>query len=289
MGRFVLAATLGAVFVLGILTSLHAGGSSGGIVVDTAFRAGILFGHQKVRQTNPPESSTDIFRTEVSPRMPVLSGMLELSPLSMLSARAAGAASVFETDMTLHQARGDSLGGSMWNVNPNFRSYEGAVLVHLCSAGAYRFSVVGGYRQENWKYPGSGTGIQPAGSELRDEYRSGIPFFGLQTSMFFPWWKARFEVLGSPWVNKRLLTSIKDGNNIEFTGHLNEGGLIEIQLDGSAQLTSLLRCGLYGRYTYQDLNGLVSGPSLDGTSSLKYKMYMGESFAILGLNLNVAF
>ncbi|MEW6349353.1 MAG: hypothetical protein AB1646_09850 [Thermodesulfobacteriota bacterium] len=289
MRTFVVTATLGLVLVVGMLTSLHAAGCSGGIIVDTAFRAGILFGHQRVRQTNPPEAVTDGFRTEVSPRLPVISGMFELSPLSMLSARAAGATSVFETDMSLRQTRGDSLGGSMWNVNPNFRSYEGAVLVHICAAGAYRFSAVGGYRQEDWNYPGSATGIQPAGSELRDQYRSEIPFFGLQTTMFFPWWKARVEVLGSPWVSKRLFTSIKDGNNIDYTGYLNEGGLIEVQVDGSAQLTSLLRCGLYGRYSYQDLNGLVSGPSLDGTFRQKYKMYMGESFAILGLNFNVAF
>jgi hypothetical protein len=271
-------------------TSLLAAGPSGGITVDTAFRAGILFGRQMVRPTEPAAFPNSQFRTEISPRLPLVSGMFELSPIRLLSARAAGSSSFLETDMNLQQARGDALAASTWNVSPSFRSYEAALLLHLHSAGAYRFSVVGGYRQEDWAYPGAPGGTQPAGSELRDEYSSGIPFVGLQTSMFFPWWKARFEILGSWFANKKLYTAINDGNNISYTGYLNEGGLVDVQMDGSGQLTSLLRMGLFARYSYQGLNGLVSGPSQTaGAVASKYRMFMDESFAVLGLNFNVAF
>ena len=288
--RFAILIFCATICAAGIVTSVHAAGPLGGMSVDTAFRAGILFGSQMVKATERSEFQTPQFRTEINPRLPVISGMVELTPVRMLSVRAVGSTSVLETGMTLLQTRGDALGGSAWDVKPGFRSYEAALLLNLCSGGGYRFSALGGYRQENWAYPGNPAGTQPVGSELRDQYSSAIPFVGLQTSMFFPWWKARFEVLGSWFVNKKLYTSIRDGNDISYTGYFNEGGIVEAQMEGTAQLTSLLRLGLYGRYSFQDLYGLVSAPSqIAGAVATKYRMFMGENLAILGLNFNVAF
>jgi hypothetical protein len=116
-------------------------------------------------------------------------------------------------------------------VKPDFSSWEAAGLYHLWSGGGYRFSFTAGYRQQTWDYQGSpSSGAQD--SPLHDSFSSRIPFIGMQTAMFFPSWKARFEVL-PPFMNMSVSNAIQQGVFLSIRGQPLPGGLIELQMVGT--------------------------------------------------------
>jgi hypothetical protein len=172
---------------------------------------------------------------------------------------------------------------------PGFKHWEAAGLIHLWNGGGYRFSIVGGYRKEYWAFEGTPSADQPANSSSSDRITSEIPFIALQTAMFFPWWKARFEVLGSPFMSKRIATEFRSGTTfkVNYDGVVDHGGLIEVELEGTASITSRIRLGAYARYSFQELYGESTRSSPTGFS--RHELFAGENVAITGLNLTLAF
>jgi len=262
---------------------------------DSSWRAGFLFGSQLVLHgdfekgaVGATEAHLARLRQQFDPRLAVLSGMFEVSPLLRISGRMAGSVSALEGDMTVRHATVDRAQPSVWDVTPDFKQWEAAGLYHLWSGPAYRFSIVGGFRQQFWKYLGDPAGNQPNGSSLRDEFRSNIPFIALQTSVYYPWWKARFEILGSPFMSTEVLTRVNDlGYPVEFVGTANQGGLIELEFEGTGTLTPRMRLGLFARYAYQELYGESTRWAGDNRDT--QKLFVEESFATVGVNFTFVF
>lgn len=260
--------------------------------VDTSLRAGYLVGWQMTQLKEGPETfqadNLPRFRTEFYPRLPVLSGDFEWSPIPELSGRLAGALSVLEKGFTYVHARSDVASGSEWDVAPDYRQWEAAGLLNLWAGGGYRFSIVGGYRQEFWLYLGTPTYSEADNSYFRDKINAHIPFFAMQTAMFFPWWKARFEVLASPFMSKKIDTQIlKDSRMVRYNGTADNGGLVELTVEGTAAITPQLRVGLYSRYTYQELRGEIVKVTSDRTSD--HKLNFDEQMFIVCANITVLF
>jgi hypothetical protein len=261
------------------------------IQVDSSFRAEYLFGHQVLRHLEPNVPAVDRFTANYDPRMPVLTGTIEITPFPAISGRLAGSISVLES--TVAQVRavsGAAFPGGTWDVKPDFSSWEAAGLYHLWSGGGYRFSFTAGYRQQTWDYQGSPSSGAPD-SPLHDSFSSHIPFIGMQTAMFFPSWKARFEVLGSPFMNMSVSNAIQQGGfTLQFDGNLYRGGLIELQMAGDVSLTANVLVGLYGRYAYQELYGLSSGTgAAAGLGPSPYTVFVSGSFGTIGVDLTVIF
>ena len=175
-------------------------------------------------------------------------------------------------------------------MKPDFSSWEAAGLYHLWSGGGYRFSLTAGYRQDTWDYQGTPSNGTPD-SPLHDSFSAHIPFIGLQTAMFFPSWKARFEVLGSPFMNVGVSNALQQGAfALQFDGNLYRGGLVELQMAGDVNLTPSVLVGLYGRYAYQELYGSLSGTGeAAGLGPSPYSVFLGQSFGTLGLDVTVIF
>jgi hypothetical protein len=261
------------------------------IQVDSSFRAEYLFGHQVLRHLDPNVPEVDRFSANYHPRMPVLSGTIEITPFPAISGRLTGSISVLESTVEhVRTVAGVALPGGRWDVKPDFSSWEAAGLYHLWSGGGYRFSFTAGYRQQTWDYQGSLSSGTPD-SPLHDSFSSHIPFIGMQTAMFFPSWKARFEVLGSPFMNMSVSNAIQQGGfALQFDGNLYRGGLIELQMAGDVSLTANVLVGLYGRYAYQELYGLSSGTgTAAGLGPSPYTVFVSGSFGTVGVDLTVIF
>ncbi len=261
------------------------------IQVDSSFRAEYLFGHQVLRHLDPNVPNVDRFTANFDPRVPVLAGTVEITPFPAISGRLAGSISVLESTVAhVRTVSGAAFPGDRWDVKPDFSSWEAAGLYHLWSGGGYRFSFTAGYRQETWDYQGSPSSGAPD-SPLHDSFSSRIPFIGLQTAMFFPSWKARFEVLGSPFMNMSVSNALQQGGfALQFDGNLYRGGLMELQMAGDVSLTANVLVGLYGRYAYQELYGLSSGTgAAAGLGPSPYTVFVGGSFGTVGVDLTVIF
>jgi hypothetical protein len=262
--------------------------------VDSSLRLELLVGSQSLRESSPPGDQFDRFRFLSSLSMPVLSGAVELSPLQWASGRLAGGLSVLEPTRELSTSVGVAPEGSRWagrwNVRPQYSSWEAAGLFHLCNAGGYRFSAVAGYRGKTWKYYGEDT----SRSSERDAFTSNIPFLGLQTSMYFPLWKARFEVLGSPFMNTRVRNSLNDSATNSGTFHLktDRGGMIEFQMEGTMSLSPSILCGLSARLSYEELFGPLDWTNSAGNpagSQTGFDAHLVETLAFFGLNVSLLF
>jgi hypothetical protein len=269
------------------------------IQVDSSFRAEFLFGHQILRHLDPSDPAKTRFVATYDPRVTVLAGTIEITPFPAISGRLAGSISVVEN--TGAQVRTvDTVIAQLapflptdkweWDVKPNFSSWEAAGLYHLWSGGGYRFSFTAGYRQDTWDYQGSPSNGAPD-SPLHDSFSSHIPFIGLQTAMFFPSWKARFEVLGSPFMNMSVSNALQRGAfGLQFDGNLYRGGLVELQMSGDVGLSANVLVGLYGRYSYQELNGLSSGTgAAAGLGPSPYTVFVGGTFGTVGVDVTVIF
>ncbi len=267
--------------------------------VDSSVRMEVLFGSQMLRSLDGDLGPVDVFKILYSPRLPVVAGSVEVSPYQLVSARIAGALSILERDLSSTRGVVQSIPPdvsveitpiSRWVTRPDYQSWEAAGLYHLHKGGGYRFSVLAGYRQSVWRYHGE---LEQGGdSQLRDTFSSNIPFLGMQTAMFFPWWKARFEVLGSPFMKKSSTVSLRQGTVYsEQNVETDKGGLIEFRLEGTVSLHTNLWLGVFACYHYQELTGKSTGrsvlPLIIPANLNNY--YTRESMASFGLNFNVVY
>jgi len=288
-------------FLLATVPSLEAQALPMGLRLDSSLRAEFLFGRQVLRNTDPAyptitgAARPDLWRIEFGPRVPVLEGTFELSPFGPLSARFAGSASVLETTMGLSQTNGfvespPTVSFAVWDVKPEQRSWEVAGLYHVFQGLGHRYSITAGFRQEVWRYRGKG--VRDDSSFLRDEFTSNIPFIGLQAAMFLPFWKARFEVLGSPFMNQQVVHHVGLGTfELEYRGKATGAGLIELRAEGTVGITPNCWLGIFGRYTYQELYGRAEATS-NGTFTLlnrSHDFFVGQSFGTIGLNGTLVF
>ncbi len=255
--------------------------------VDSSFRLGYLFGRQEYRFDHPSMTSYGRVRLELDPSMPVFEGVCEISPLQSFSARLCGTLGGRGADLSATRPVSTSLVGH-WKVSPDVRWWEAAGLYHICKGAGYRFSLVAGYRQEFWRYQGEGQEMDPAAS-YREEFTAHIPFIAMQTAVSYPWWKARFEVLGSPFMSKRVSSEMYDDLNrsSSFDGWADNGGMIELLTEGTVAIGSRTRLGVYARYTFVELDGEAT--IVLGSTPYPQQMYVGENFGNLGLNLSLIF
>ena len=289
------------------------------IAVDSSFRIEYLIGRQTLGREfldsnhghnfdptlHRDPDPIDRLHIDFGPSLPILEGMVEVTPFRSVSGRLVGSLSVLESSGWFTLVGGPApadivlfvptLLGSAELANvikPTFRSWEAAGLYHLSNEGGYRYSIVAGYRQESWTYRVDGN--QDDNSYLRDEFVSQSPFLGLQTAMFFPWWKARFEVLGSPFMTKKISHTARDsGHYQQLDGTWNKGGFIEFQTEGTVNITPSTWLGLFVRYTYEELRGEAKGtrrsPFTGVHETFPSDFFTLKSMASFGFNFSYVF
>jgi len=316
--RFLVTSWAIALVLLVGIGSIQAQGVPAAMSIDSSFGVGYLLGWQMFHYIIGPEYGNigrgrssivpqplnefpnldpyGIYRTEFNPRAPVLSGSVEWSPLPFASGRVAGALTVGEAHSQFTRAMHDTFAlndpppdfrATTWDAVPDFSSWEAAGLYHLYREGGYRFSLVGGYRQTDWTLLGTPTDATDVTLSLYNRCTSRIPFLALQTAMYFPWWKARFEVLGSPFMSKKVLSTVRGSTRRELEGWADRGGMIEFFMEGTAAIGPVLRVGLHARYTYEELYGWVT-KRIEGHGE-EYKLGFNSRDAILGLTLTMVF
>ncbi len=258
------------------------------IGVDSSLRAGFLFGRNMVLYKDPLKTGYKYWRMEFGPQLPLLSGSFELSPFQRLSARIDGSISVIATAGAFHFNAEEPIRHT-FDVTPGFKHWEAAGLYHLWTGGGYRFSLVGGFRQEFWKFVSDEDPVGPVtNARFNQDHTSNIPFLGLQTAVFFPWWKARFEFRAAPFMAKAIAAQvIVDQNQVSYRGRADEGGLVEFEVEGTVALAANLRVGLHGRYSYSELYG--ESERNNGTTIHIQSVIAQESFGLVGLNLTFVF
>ena len=282
-------------------------GNDGGKIQISQFNQGIpgFTSNSTYYFPNPIEQ----LRIDFSNSQLVLDGVVEITPRPALSARVRGSASVLNADRSFTLVSGPQpypipipksipdtsnygWGELSTTIKPQFWLWEAAGLYNLSYEGGYRYSFVAGYRQESWSYPTSN------GQEnlyLRDDFLSQIPFIGLQTTMVSPSWKARFEVLGSPFMIKKVAHTARDqGYYMQLDGKMTNGGFIEFQVEGDIPVAPNTWLGLYTQYTYESLKGKLTGVSVDGNGAATYvptpyDFYTLRSVWTIGLNCNILF
>ena len=299
---------------------LHAQWLPQNIGVDSSFRVEYLLGTQTIGNDvteilisgNDPNYGPFSFPNPIEQLLInfnnsqlVLDGMVELTPFPFVSSRVRGSVSVLDSDRSV------TLGSSpapvanpnpppnyIWGqlsavMKPQFWSWEAAGLYNLSYEGVSRYSFVAGYRQESWSYQTSSG--QEDTTYLRHNFVSQIPFLGLQSVIFSPSWKARFEVLGSPFMTKKIAHLARDqGFYFQLDGIMTRGGFIELQIEGNVNVASGTWLGLYAQYTYEQLNGGLTGISVDGYGIAiyvphSYNFYTLKDMWILGLNCSLLF
>jgi hypothetical protein len=261
----------------------------GGMAVDTSVRLEYLFGVQIIRDASPEmETGGNRFRFDFDQRTPFASGTAEVTPAPWFSCRAVGGLSFLEPARNIHRSTeldlptASQVAGLM--VKPRARMWEAAGLYHLHNAGGYRFSITGGFRELGWRYNG-----EQDEASLHEVFVSRIPFMGMQTAMFLPWCKARFEVLGSPFVRKSLASNVRlPGSSADFNGVVGKGGFVEFQMEGSVRISPNVQAGLFGRYLFEDLRGVLNG-SVNGLAYREYDASSNDSIAIVGVEASLVF
>ncbi|MGC8660024.1 MAG: hypothetical protein ACP5U1_13220 [Desulfomonilaceae bacterium] len=263
---------------------------------DTSLRAEYLLGTQTLASYNNNILNTpnplQLLRTDFKDNLFVLDGVAEVTPsrTPSLSGRARGSVSIFNPTKTIILPQGP--GGTELSspITPKFWFWEAAGLYNFYE-NIYRYSLVGGYRQDTWSYPSSNQGTS---SYFQQSFVSQIPFIGLQTLMCCPTWKARFEILGSLFEARKVCFSARDqAATMQLDGNLSEGGFLELQAEGNVNISPVTWAGLYVQYTYESLRGQLTGvsPVATGTSYVPtpYNYYTLRNIWILGLNCNVHF
>ncbi len=252
-----------------------------------------LLGSQALRDRTPL-LDVERFRIDSNFRLPVLAGNVEITPLVFLSGRLGGLTSVLEGNGTYDRSAADFdiqvAGRRVIDAKPTFNGWETAGLFHLWNDGGYRFSVTAGYREEFWGLDGqSVTPPSGATSLFHEKYQTRVPFLGLQTAMFFPWWKARFELIGSRWMRKIVSGALADSFVAQYEAKSTGGGLLELQAEGTASITPNIFAGLHGRYTFQESFGELIRKGNLRAPDLPLELYMGDNFLLVGVDLTVTF
>jgi hypothetical protein len=260
------------------------------MAVDADAGFGYLFGWQQVWADVIPGPSTikHEYKSEYSPSQPMFGGKIELTPIPLLSFRTGGSVSL-SRNRTVY---GRELGtiSLPWEVASEIKTWEAAGLINLWRGAGYRFSLVGGYREQYWDYSGDPVGDGAIPGAMNDEINNYAPFMGLQTAMFFPLWKARFEVSGSPFMLQKVNNNVWQGSEFQdYRAQLDEGGLIEFDFEGSTILYSMLRLALYGHYSYMELTGDASLNGSRVSNNPDFKFNSVQSAAEFGLKFNVNF
>jgi len=262
------------------------------LALDSSFRMEFLFGSQALRDRNQV-IDVERFRIDSNFRLPVLAGNVELTPLVFLSGRLGGLTSVLEGQGTYDRSAADFdvnvAERRVIDAKPTFSGWEAAGLFHLWNDGGYRFSVTAGYREEFWKLEGQGTAPSGTTSFFHENYQTRVPFLGLQTAMFFPWWKARFELIGSRWMTKIVSGVLADSFVAQYEAKTTGGGLLELQAEGTASVTQNIFAGLHARYTFQESFGELIRKGSLRPPDLPLELYMGDNFLLVGLDLTVTF
>lgn len=278
---------VGMVLLVSSATLLQAQAISSSMGIDSSLRIEYLFGAQALRSTHDDtEGQPNGFLIRFNPRVAVLAGSVEVSPFSFVSGRFAGGVSVGEPDLSSTRQETQEGGEEQERkIRPDYGLWELAGLYHVSAGGGYRFSLTAGYRQSTWDYVDV---LHSDGGSLRDKCVSHIPFFGLQTAMMFPWWKARFEILGSPFMTQSSVVSM--GTQVEQRVEANSGGLVEFQMEGTVNIHPNFWVGLYGQYHYQELYGHSEGGTNPPAAwNWADPFYTYESFMSVGLNVNVVY
>jgi hypothetical protein len=264
------------------------------LAVDSSFRVELLFGSQAIRD-NSPGTGEERFGIDSDFRLPVLAGTVEITPMTYLSGRIGGLISILEQKGTvrINAINFDPSGSDDVQIDakPSFSGWEAAGLFHLWNEGGYRFSFTAGYRGEFWGRQGDGVGLTSGlSSSLREDFSSRGPFLGLQTAVFFPWWKARFEVIGSPWMTNIGSGSLtQTGFFAEYQARTTGGSLLELQIEGTVALRQWIFAGLHGRYSFRESVGGFTRIGNGGTIYAPLSLYTSDSFALIGLDLTVVF
>jgi hypothetical protein len=262
------------------------------ISLDSSFRMEFLFGTQALRDRTAP-IDVERFRIDSNFRLPVLAGNVEITPLVFLSGRLGGLTSVLEGQGTYDRSAADFdillAERRVVDAKPTFNGWEAAGLFHLWNDGGYRFSVTAGYREEFWGLDGQGLAASGTTSFFHEKYQTRVPFLGLQTAMFFPWWKARFELIGSRWMTKVVSGALTDTVVSQYEAKATGGGLLELQMEGTAGITQNIFAGLHGRYTFQESFGELIRKGNLRAPDLPLELYMNDSFLLVGVDLTVAF
>jgi hypothetical protein len=290
--RAVVRTVLGLLLMLAVMsTSAHSQMLPLNLAIDSSFGVEYLLGRQDLRHVDPFSSGFGEFNNQWDPQMAVLSGLVEVTPLPYVSGRLAGSISVASSPQEVNRDRGALPDMVRWNLRSGYNAWEAAGLYNLWNGGGYRFSALGGYRRETWLYKGDPGPAATAGSSLREEFVANIPFIGLQTSMHFPWWKARFEVLGSWFVTKTFHQSVNHVSALEVRdGQNDDGGIMIFLMEGTTHITPNILVGISGKYSYQNFNGrsLVTSTSA-GAAASGYKFYYDESVGTFGVSLSLVF
>lgn len=263
------------------------------LAVDADMGFGYLFGSQAVwANVNPsPINMKHDYKVQYSPSQPMFNGNIEITPIPFISCRLGGSLSLSRSGAVQGRDMGN-LGPRPWNVTTDIKTWETAGLLNLWRGIGYRFSLVGGYREQFWDYSGDIINSPAVPGSMNDEINNYIPFIGLQTAMFFPLWKARFEIIGSPFMLQKVNnTSWQGPNFVDYRAELDDGGLIEIDFEGSAILYSSLRFGLYCHYSYMELEGkaFVNSSGLLGNLDPRIEFNSTHNTAEMGLKLNLNF
>jgi hypothetical protein len=264
--------------------------------IDTSMRAEFLFGHQKFlyeRHNVNDLGNIQKFRYTFDPKLALLTGKVEISPSAMISGRLGGSISVFEkshdSERTWSGPEFAVPGAGSFSTKPDFWSWDVAGLLHLWNQDNYRFGISAGFRKDKWTYIsdviGLGLGVDRPLS-ITDEFTSNIPYLGLQTSMRFPWWKARFEFIGSPFMSRDVRSSA-NGFFSEFRGRPTSGGLLEFQVEGQAGIRPNLYVGINFTYSSLELYGTSVGRTTGVTGD--YGIYTNDSLFKIGFDVDYAF
>jgi hypothetical protein len=283
------------VVVLTMVSSADAQSLPFNLGLDANIRMGYLVGQQALKGRSEEVVDPEFdYRVNHDPSTVVISAIGEVSPVPFFSGRIGGLISVWEysTEQLREDAFPDPSNANWlpWDVTPDLKSWEIAGLVHLSRGGGYRFSAVGGYREEFWNYSGVPTDPGPDTRFMRDKFYNHVPFFGLQSALYFPWWKARFDVTGSWFIHQEILSKVQGSTGfVQYSGTLNNGGQVEVSVEGTAMLISNLRLGVFGSYKYQELQGHSIGIE-DGPGTRRaFKLFTEQSLGVLGLTMNLVF
>jgi hypothetical protein len=268
---------------------------------DSFFRVGYLLGVQDIipydsnidHGNSPHHNHADHYRQRFYARFPVIDGELELSAWSPFAVRGSfGVSAMRALDSSLRSSHShDPVDNpSKWGVRTDFSAWEAAGLWHLWNGGGYRFSFLAGFRQEHWENFGNNRGNSVTTASLRDDLWSQIPFLGFQTTMSFPFWRARFEFLGSPFMKRRVVGHwLQDNTYAYYDGTGTDGGFLSFRLWGFGTVWRSLALGIDTRLSYQELYGHFTSTDNHHSDVQTYKVMLRESYATFGLFLSYIF
>jgi hypothetical protein len=275
-----------------------------GLISDVRVRGEYLFGNQTIRPFRDVEDyggtgnggpyPSDRYRFALNPRFPVTSAEIEVSNWSPISVRGAACVSPLKTKTSetrsLNAQADEAFSSNSWEINRSFYAWEVAGLYHAWVGGGYRFSILAGYRREEWFNKSENDSDQVWNAALEDRLWSHMPFMGLQTSMAFPGWMARFEFIGSPFMKKHAEGFWRENSSfVRYRGKATSGGGMIVRVSGTANVTPALSLGIDGQFSYQELQGDIATVDNNYPNSQRFNLLLLDMYATVGMILSYAF